>query len=271
VAFDTEFFNLGHMDALSYRDSFVHRLDPRIKLIVTLAFIVTVVSFSKYAVSAMAPFFLFPAVLFLAGDIPVPFILKKVLIVSPFAVCVGIFNPLLDRSITSDIWGMQITGGWVSFAGLMIKFALTVSAALLLISTTSFPEVCRAMQRLGLPALFTAQLLFLYRYIFVMMEETMRVVRARDTRSFGSRGQGMSVLASIAGVLFIRTVERSERVYQAMLSRGFDGTLRSPRTYRLTVADLAFSIAALAAFAVMRKYNIAVMLGDIFVGRLGGS
>ncbi|MEI6128157.1 MAG: cobalt ECF transporter T component CbiQ, partial [Pseudomonadota bacterium] len=232
MTFDQEYFNLGRLDALSYRHTLIHNLDARTKVIATFAFIVTVVSFPKYEISALLPFFLFPVLVFSLGDIPVWLIIKKVLFLSPFAFFIGIFNPLLDHHIMCTLFGIPVSGGFVSFFSIMLRFFLTIGAALLLISTTSFPGICHALQKLSVPALFISQLLFLYRYIFVLMEEAMRMVRARDMRSFGARGLGMQVFAGIIGTLFLRTMERAERIYQAMLSRGFAGTIHYGRPSR---------------------------------------
>src|ERR1700690_1950900 len=172
MAFDEAYFNLGYLDTLSYKNTPIHRIDPRIKLIVTLAFIFTVVSFTKYEVSGLVPFLVFPMLILVLGEIPLAFILKKVLVVSPFAVFIGIFNPLLDSSPAFYLFGVPISGGWLSFLSVMIKFTLTISSGLLLIATTSFPGVCYALQRFGMPDVFVSQLMFLYRYIFVFLEET---------------------------------------------------------------------------------------------------
>ena len=64
MTFDKEYFNLGYLDMLSYKDTFIHRLDPRTKLCATVFFVVTVVSFPKYEVSGLLPFLFFPVLLF---------------------------------------------------------------------------------------------------------------------------------------------------------------------------------------------------------------
>src|SRR4030065_1640779 len=233
MKFDNAYFNLGHLDMLSYKDPFIHRLDPRTKLCATAFFIVMVVSFPKYELSGLLPFMLFPVLLFSIGDIPVKFIMKKVLLVSSFAFFIGIFNPLLDRQPMYIFYGVTLSGGWVSFLSVMLKLFLTITSALLLIATTSFPGICHALRKFGIPDIFISQLLFLYRYIFVLVEEAMKVVRARDMRSFGNRGKGMKAFTGIIGTLFLRTVERAERIYQAMLSRGFSGALHATKPYGL--------------------------------------
>lgn len=261
MTFDEEYFNLGRLDILSYKNTLIHRLDARIKVIAAFAFIVTVVSFPKYALTGLIPFFLFPVLAFSLGDIPVWLILKKVLCMSPFAVFIGIFNPFFDQHVMCSILGISVTGGFVSFFSILLKFFLTICTALLLIATTSFPGICHALSTLGVPKVFIAQLLFLYRYIFVLMEEAMRMVRARDMRSFGAKGQGMKVFAGLIGTLLLRTVERAERIYHAMLSRGFTGTIQHTGTCTLRVSDIIFLSAAMVIFYFLRFSDIVGAIG----------
>src|SRR4030043_1930379 len=115
MTFDLEYFNIGYLDTLSYKDTFVHRLDPRVKLFVSFIFILFVVSFPKYELSGLMPFFIYPVFLLTAGDIPLKAIVKKVLFVSPFAIFIGIFNPLFDTNVVLTVFGISVTGGWISF------------------------------------------------------------------------------------------------------------------------------------------------------------
>jgi len=266
LTFDKEYFNLGYLDSLSYKDTFIHRLDPRIKLILSFIFIITVVSFPKYEISGLFPFFLFPVLLSSLGDIPLKLIAKKILVVSPFALFVGIFNPLLDTKVMYNIGGILISGGWVSFFSVIIKFFLTIGAALLLIATSSFPGICYSLQKIGIPEIFVSQLLFLYRYIFVLMEETMKIVRARNMRSFEKNGLGVKVFINLIGILFIRTLERSEQIYQSMLSRGFKGRIETIKEYRISRADIFFAAITLTAFYLLRKYNLTWIFGNLIKG-----
>ena len=264
--FDEKYYNIGFLDQLSYKNTFVHRLDPRIKLIVTLLFLFTVISFSKYEIVALLPFFLYPVLLMTIGEIPLMFILKKVALVSPFAIFIGIFNPLLDSGQVFIFKGLTISAGWLSFFSILIKFTLTVSTALLLVATTSFPGVCHALRQLGVPSLFVSQLLFLYRYIFVLMEETMRIVRARNMRSFEQHGKGIKVFVRIVGILFIRTVERAERVYYAMLSRGFQGDMPTLKRFHIKAGDLAFAVSVAVFLYIFRFYPATEILGRFVQG-----
>ncbi|MFA6147793.1 MAG: cobalt ECF transporter T component CbiQ [bacterium] len=269
MSFEAAYSGIGRLDRLSYGNTVVHRLDPRAKVVATMAFAVVVVSFPRYEVLSLLPFFLFPVLIGALADIPAGFIARKVVAVSPFAIFIGMFNPLFDPATVAIAPGVSISAGWFSFASILVKFALTISAALLLIATTSFPGICRGLRRLGLPALFVSQLLFLYRYLFVLLEEAMRVVRARDMRSFGNRGAGVRVFVRIVGTLFLRTVERAERIYGAMLARGFRGELPSMRREALRPADAVFVLATGCFIALCRVIPVPQAIGRLLGGVAG--
>jgi len=262
MTFDMEYFNIGYLDTLSYRDTFVHRLDPRVKILVSLVFVLFVVSFPKYELSGLMPFFIYPVFLLTAGDIPLRAIAKKVLFISPFALFIGIFNPFLDTEAIITPFGIPVSGGWVSFLSIIVKFVLTVSTALLLIAVTSFPGICEALARLRLPKIFVIQLLFLYRYLFVLLEEVLRMIRAREARSFGKRGKEVKTFVRLLSILLVRTVERAERIYQAMLSRGFKGEIRVLKSHSLRSQDFLFAILSIGLFYVFRNYNIVSFIGE---------
>lgn len=263
MKFDEEYFNLGYLDTLSYKNTFVHRIDPRIKIIVVIFFILFVVSFNKYEISGLLPFLLFPVFLLTAGNIPLKAILKKVVFVSPFAIFIGIFNPFIDRQIIITPFGIPISGGWLSFLSIIIKFMLTVSTALLLIAVTSFPGICEALLRMKMPKLFVIQLLFLYRYIFVLLDVALRMLRARDARAFGNKGKDIKTFIRMVSVLLIKSIERAERVYQAMLARGFNGEIKVLRKHKLGFADIIFGITSVSLFYIFRNYNIASYFGEV--------
>ena len=142
----------------------------RAKVVATLLFLVAVVSFPPYEVAALIPFFLFPVLMLTLGGIPSGFILRKILFVSPFALLIGIFNPFLDTRTAAVIAGFPVSAGWLSFVSILLRFMLTVTAALLLVATTGFNGVCLALEKLGAPKAFVVQLLFLYRYLFVLVD-----------------------------------------------------------------------------------------------------
>lgn len=263
ASIDRHFFDIGYMDTLSSQQTAVHQLDPRAKLLTTLVFVVVVVSFGKYEISALIPFFIFPVVLCALGNIPPTYLIRKLVIVSPFAIMLGIFNPWLDREIMIRLAGIEISGGWVSFASILIRFVLTVGAALTLIAVTGFNAVCMALERLGAPKIFVIQLLFLHRYMFVLVDEAARMFRARSLRSFGSEGTGMKSYGSLVGQLLLRTMDRAQRIYLAMSCRGFEGQIHLMRPLRIGPREIGFTIGWSAIFIIMRFYNLPVLSGGL--------
>lgn len=258
----TAFLDLGYMDTLSGLDTTIHRIDPRAKLLTTLIFIITVISFAKYEISPLVPFFLYPAVMISLGELPVYYLLRKILIVIPFAVMIGIFNPLIDREILMRIGPLSISGGWISFCSIMIKFTLTAGSVLVLIACTGFNAVCMALEKMGTPRIFAVQLLFLYRYIFVLIVETSRMANARSLRSFDGKGKGIKVFGYLLGHLLLRTVDRAQRIHLAMLCRGFDGEIRVNRRLEAGLREVIFTVAWSSFFIAMRFYNIPLIAGS---------
>ena len=126
-----------------------------------------------------------------------------------------------------------------------------------------------ALRRLGMPDVLTTQLLLLYRYIFVLGEESLRISRARALRSRGRRGMGLRVHAQLLGRLLLRTFARAQRVYLAMKCRGFDGEIRVARATRFGAADLVFLAGWSAAFVVFRLVDVPLLLGRLVTGLAG--
>ncbi len=261
-------YALGWLDQFSLRDTPVHRIDPRAKVVATLVFIVCVVSFDRYDVLGLTPFLLFPVVLMAESGMPPRELGKRLAIAAPFALVVGVFNLLLERQVVAYLGPVPITAGLVSYVSIIARFLLTTSAALLLIGTSGMTGVAAAVERLGAPDVFATQLLFLYRYIFVLAEEVMRLARARELRSFGRRGLGVRVYGAILGHLLLRAVARSRRIFDAMQCRGFDGRVRTRRALHMRAADWWFVIGWSAAFLLFRFVNVPLLLGQLVTGVL---
>ncbi len=116
------FYDLNYIDTLSCLDSPVHRIDPRAKLITFVVFIACVVSYNKYEISGLIPFFFFPAVIIPIARIPARYLVKKLLFLLPFAVLIGVFNPVYDRHILFSLGTLPVSGGVVSFVSILHPF-----------------------------------------------------------------------------------------------------------------------------------------------------
>lgn len=269
LAIDGSFLDFKQLDLLAMRQTAVHRLDPRAKVLTTLCFILCVVSFHKYEISAMLPFLIYPVALVALGDLPVGYIARKIVIVIPFALLVGLFNPVFDRQVVMQIGSLDISGGWISCLSILLRAILTASAAIILVAITGFPAICEALEKLKMPQAFAVQLLFLYRYIFVLTDEGVRTARARQLRTFGKRGLGMRHFGSLVGHLLLRTWERAERIHMAMLARGFSGQVHATRRQgHFGRPEVLFLTAWVALFLLMRLYNAPQLLGSFFTGIL---
>lgn len=152
----------------------------------------------------------------------------------------------------------------ISGAGLMLattvlaKSWLSVQAALLLTYTTPFHDMLDAMRELRVPRIFVAIVGFMYRYLAVLGDEAQRLIRARAARSAepeeghggGSIAWRARVTGGMVGSLFLRTYERSERIYAAMQARGFEGTFRHMELRAIRIGEWVTLGLALALLAV---------------------
>lgn len=208
-------------------------VDPRAKWFVTFAFILVVTSFGKYEISRLTPLVLYPVSVTAVSCVPVGKLLRRVLVALPFVLFVGLFNPLFDRQILFQAGGVSISGGWISFVSITFRSLLAVAAAVVMAMTTPFDRLCLGLEKMGVPRVLVTQLQFLYRYLSLLQEEAVRMVRAHDLRARGNRPKiRLSSAASMIGFLLLRSLDRATRIYRAMLVRGFDGEVRLMRPLR---------------------------------------
>ena len=257
---------IGSMDELGRLDTPAHRLDARAKAVVTLAYIAVVMSFDRYALSALTPFALYPLAMIALGHLPLRHLVRKIAVAAPFAVMVGLFNPWLDREPVAVLGPWVLTGGWCSFASILLRFALTVGAALVLVACTGMYRLGAGLERLGLPHIFVTQLLFLYRYLFVVAQEGGRMVRSVKVRTVGAGAMPLRVYGSLVGHLLLRSMDRADRVHRAMMARGFDGEVRLAQPGRFGWPETLFVAGWLAFFAVARCWNLAELGGRWITG-----
>lgn len=140
------------------------------------------------------------------------------------------------------------------FTTIALKSWISVQAALLLAFTTPFHDLVDGLRQLRLPRVMVAIISFMYRYLSVLAGEAARMSRARASRSADPDGHGggsilwrARVTGSLVGSLFLRSYERSERVYAAMQARGFEGEFRHLHSRALRPTEYAAVAIALAA------------------------
>jgi cobalt/nickel transport system permease protein len=261
----TDWLEIGRMDALGRMDTPVHRLDARAKIFTTLVFIVVVMSFPRHEMSALTPMAFFPVAMITIGRIPPGVILRKIAVASPFAIMVGMFNPILDHTPVFSIGSWVVTAGWLSFFSILFRFALTVSAALALIACTGMFRIGAGLEQLGAPRLFVMQLLFLYRYLFVVADEGITMLRSVQARCPGMRSLPLKIYGSLTGHLLMRSLDRADRIHRSMVARGFDGHIQTLQRPGLTGKDILFVVTCTTLFIIARTWNLAEIIGVLFV------
>ncbi|MFC2015116.1 cobalt ECF transporter T component CbiQ [Chloroflexota bacterium] len=237
------------IDQYSNLDSFIHRLDPRTKLIVTLLFILVVISTPPTGWQVFVFYLLVMSVLMLISRVPVSYVLKRSLVIMPFILMITIFIPFIKEgeiagSYNIGLWQVSVThNGLQVLWNVLSKAWLSILSLILLTSTTKLTNLLRGLEQLRMPRIMIMILSFMYRYIFVLVDEVLRMKQARDSRSFGgSRLWRIRTVGNMIGTLFIRSYERGERVYAAMTARGFDGQIRTLERLKFRKADACFGI-----------------------------
>lgn len=265
--------HVNTFDRYESGESLIHRLDPRVKVVVTVLFIVSNVLLADGAWGAfLLAWGLVLGVNVLARLRP-DYAFKRSFIALPFALAAvtTIFTlpgrPVLAWSIGS--WQLAATdAGLVRFASIVIRSWLSVQMAILLTATTQFPDMMHALRHLRVPSSLVAVVSFMYRYLFVLADEATRLKRAREARSArlpGEQGGGSvlwraRVAGNMVGQLFLRSYERSDRVYNAMLARGYRGHFLTLNPHRMQPVDWAAA-----------GMSVLVLLGLQLVGlALGG-
>lgn len=191
------------MERIPREASPVHRLDARLKLLVTLGVLTGVLSIPVQRLPWLILSFVYPVAVSAVAGIGYGGLLRRSLLVLPFVALVGIFNP------------------WDSFTGILLRALVSMQAVLLLIQTTGFHRLCLALQGVGVPAVIARQLLFVHRYLAVLLQEALSMERARASRSYGRSSYPLRQWSVLVGQLLLRTLGRSERIHRAMQARGF--------------------------------------------------
>ncbi len=234
------------LELFSNGTSLIHRLDPRIRILIYLPFIVltalTTNILQTIAVLAAG------TVLLSIGKLWSTRLLQRLAAVNTFMVFVWLTLPFsLSGAVLFQTGMLSISREGVELAVLIsIKANAIAIMTISLLGTSSVIELAHAMLHLGLPSKLVTMFYLLYRYTGVIASEFERMNRMLQARGF-SPSTGMHTLKTYAyfsGMLFIKSYERAERVYHALLSRGFNGMFPLLTHFSLTPADLLFATAA---------------------------
>jgi len=242
-----------HIDAFDQytkADSQIHHLDPRVKVVLTVAFIFSNAILPDGSWLAFCVSWLVVLSINDLANLGLGYSFKRSYVILPFVVVAvtAIFSPLGEPLVEWNIGFITLVPtdfGVIRFVSILIRSWLSVQMAILLVASTQFPSLIHAFEHLRVPRVLTTIVAFLYRYLFVLTNEALRLMRAREARSASFPGlkKGgklvwqIKVVGSMVGQLFLRSYERSDRIYNAMLSRGYSGHLRTLNPHEMTRLD----------------------------------
>ena len=248
-------------DRYHEKESFLHRLDPRVKALATVVYIISNALLPDGAWLAFISAWIFLIAANLLSQLGIGYTFKRSIIALPFAlIAVTILFSMPGKPVSTFqflMWQPVVTdAGLLRFVSILIRSWLSVQMAILLVAVTRFPDLIHALEHLRVPPILTTIIAFLYRYLFVLTDEVIRLMRARESRSAASAGNrsGGGVLwrakvaGNMAGQLFLRSYERSDRIYNAMMSRGYTGHLYTLNPHEMKSSDYfvtAFVVAAI--------------------------
>ncbi|RME51394.1 MAG: cobalt ECF transporter T component CbiQ [Caldilineae bacterium] len=263
---------MAPFDRYRLTDSPVHRLDPRLKVVLAVLYIA---SNALLPDGAWLAFGLSWGMVLLAqrlAKFPLLFVVRRSFVALPFALAAVtvMFTLPGDPLATLPLGPWRLTlsdAGVVRFASITLRSWLSVQGAILLTAVTPFPDLMHALRHLRVPGALVAVISFAYRYLFVLAEEARRLLRAREARSArlpgggggGSLGWRARVAGNMVGQLFLRSYERSDRVYNAMLARGFRGQFFTLNPHRMQTRDWLTGAAGAGSLLLLQ-----------WIARLGG-
>ena len=234
----------------------VHRYHAGAKLVLLFVYLIAVLSISPYEISRLAPFVFFPVVLVSMSEIPVRFLLQRLVPVIPFALLMGLPNLFMIQTVAFSIGGLQITYGMISFISLILKTFLTVSGVIILLATTRFTDILEILRAIKIPEIILTLLSLSYRYLTLIFEEAETMKTAYTLRSGKTKGISIKHAGSFIGLLLLRSFDRAERVTFAINCRGY-GINRNHVSFRpIEKKEILVGIILLGSLLILRFWNI---------------
>lgn len=201
---------IRNIEELAEGDTVIHKLNPLLKLIVTIAYIYAVVSFDKYAFIPLVLMSLIPIVIYILARIRISTCFYKLRIIMPFILMVGVFNPIIEGET-----------GLVSMFTLMIKGVLSLMMSFIFVATTPIDSLCNSLRRVHFPKFLVTLLLLTYRYLGVLTHEISIMSDAYHLRAPKQKGIAPKAWGSFLGQLLLRSMDKAQEIYNSMMLRGY--------------------------------------------------
>ena len=249
-------YEIHEMDEMAEKKTKINQIHPLVKILLTIVYITCVVSFDKYDLLGLLPMIVYPWMVFNLADIKMKSCFKKLRVVLPMVCFVGLFNPFFDHTLIIKIGSLVITGGVISMLTLMIKGTYALMASFLLIATTGIERICYALKLLYVPSIIVTQILLVYRYSTLLMEEANAVFEAYSLRAPNEKGVKYKIWGSLIGQLLLRSIDRAMILYDSMLLRGFSGEYYYASSHKGTEMDCIYFFLWLIIILALRMVNI---------------
>lgn len=232
--------HLPEIDEFAHLNSPIHSWDPRIKIVTLLSLIVSIVLLNEVWLAFLG--FLFCIILVFVSKIPFRFLFAYLRWLLLFVLFFSVIMPLtVPGEEIASFYFLSISKQGVKLA---ILIALRAISAVLLVfpmmGTAKLSVTMKALCELKVPNKLIQMFTFAYRYIFIFIGELERMLKAAKARAFKEKTnlQTLKTVGNIIGMLFVRSYERSRRVYNAMLARGYTGELKIIHEFNLCSKDL---------------------------------
>jgi len=263
--FKKSILQITTLEELTQKKTPVHRLQPSVKLLITVIYLIAVISYSPYQVSGLIPYIFYPIILMTLGEIPFKPLFQRILIALPFTLFTGISNLIFNKEITLYVMNIGITEGMVSFCSILLKTILTVMAVLILISTTSINDLVYVMIGFRIPSIIVIQIMMTYRYINVLIGEISVMYHAYILRAPKEKGIKLKDMGPFLGQLIIRSFDRADRIYNAMKCRGFEGDILYARKEMISTKSWIYIVTVGCLLILMRLVNISEEIGKLLM------
>ncbi len=212
---------LHRLDDLAAGDSLLHRLPPAAKVLGLVLYLIALLSFSRYAVLGTLCMGAPLLVLYPLGRVSLADSVKNLRHVLLLLAGIGLLNALVTPNRLVLIGPWMLPGALVIFFVLLFRGIFSCLGVYGLLATTSMEEICGALRSLHMPRILVVTLLLLYRYLILLLQEGERMSTAYALRVPQQKGIPKRIWGSFLGLWFLRSLDRAERVYEAMELRGF--------------------------------------------------
>ena len=247
---------IHNLEQSAQRNNLLTALHPLAKLLLTMGYIICLMSFDKYALLSLLLMAAYPLIGFQLGQLSWRLGLWRLRFILPLVACVGIANPIFDKHPLM-LAGFSVQGGYISFFTLLLKGVLAVLASYLLIATTKIEQLCYALRLLHLPKILVTQLLLTYRYLTLLLQQADTMVQAYALRAPKQKGIHFKVWGSLAGQLLLRSIDRANNLYASMLLRGYQGEYYYAGPVKpWSKGDSCFLLVGMAFLAAIRALSL---------------